>query len=154
MKARYRAWLAGRKLNDEIPNEEEAVKQVCEIFKNISTDLVRSSWRMTGFKKFAHFEEASDPQVSSQDIENELNERLELACSITEAWKLISRYFESLCVICLCIIFENKKIFRLSPNFLDMDCFAKTLESQFFGHGLFGENAKFPIFWSEIESQF
>ena len=40
---------------------------------------------MTGFKKFAHFEEASDPQVSSQDIENELNERLELACSITEA---------------------------------------------------------------------
>ena len=88
MKARYRAWLAGRKLNDEIPNEEEAVKQVCEIFKNISTDLIRSSWRMTGFKKFAHFEEASDPQVSSQDIENELNERLELACSITEAWNL------------------------------------------------------------------
>ena len=26
--------------------------------------------------------------------------------------------------------------------------------SQFFGHTLFGENAKFPIFWSEIESQF
>ena len=42
------------------PNEEEAVKQVCEIFKNISTDFIKS-WRMTGFKKFAHFEEASDP---------------------------------------------------------------------------------------------
>ena len=35
------------------PNEEEAVKQVCEIFKNISTDI--KSWRMTGFKKFAQF---------------------------------------------------------------------------------------------------
>ena len=85
MKARYRAWLAGRKLNDEKTNEEQAVKQVCEIFRNISTDLIRSSWRMTGFKKFAHFEEVSDSQVSSQDIENELNEKLELACSITEA---------------------------------------------------------------------
>ena len=85
MKARYRAWLAGRKLNDEKTNEEQAVKQVCEIFRNISTDLIRSSRRMTGFKKFAHFEEASDPQVNSQDIENELNEKLELACSITEA---------------------------------------------------------------------
>ena len=85
MKARYRAWLAGRKLNDEKTNEEQAVKQVCEILRNISTDLIRSSWRMTGFKKFAHFEEASDPQVNSQDIENELNEKLELACSITEA---------------------------------------------------------------------
>ena len=40
---------------------------------------------MTGLKKIAHFEEASDLQVSSQDIENELNERLELACSIIEA---------------------------------------------------------------------
>ena len=39
----------------------------------------------TLFKKFAHFEEASDPEVSSQDVENELNEKLELACSITEA---------------------------------------------------------------------
>ena len=85
MKARYRAWLAGRKLNDEKTNEEQAVKQVCEIFRNISTDLIRSSWRMTGFKKFAHFEEASDPQVNSQDIENELSEKLELVCSITEA---------------------------------------------------------------------
>ena len=85
MKARYRAWLAGRKLNDEKTNEEQAVKQVCEIFRNISTDLIRSSWKMTGLKKFAHFEEASDPQVNSQDIENELNEKLELACSITEA---------------------------------------------------------------------
>ena len=47
---------------------------------------------MTGFKKFAHFGEAFDPQVNSQDIENELNKRLELACSIKEALKLISRY--------------------------------------------------------------
>ena len=77
--------MAGRKLNDEKPNEEDAVKEVCEIFRNISTDLIRLSWRMTGFKKFAHFEEVSDSQVSSQDIENELNEKLELACSITEA---------------------------------------------------------------------
>ena len=83
MKARYRAWLAARKLNDVKTSEEEAVKQVCEIFRNISTDLIiRSSQRMTGFKKFAHFEEASDPQVNSQDIENE---RIEKACSITEA---------------------------------------------------------------------
>ena len=37
--------------------------------------LIRSSWRMTGFKKFAHFEEASDPQVNSQDIENELKRK-------------------------------------------------------------------------------
>ena len=43
------------------PNEKEAVKQVCEIFRNISTVLIKSSWGMTGFKKFAHFEEASDP---------------------------------------------------------------------------------------------
>ena len=77
--------MAGRKLNDEKPNEKDAVKQVCEIFRNISTDLIRLSWRMTGFKKFAHFEEVSDSQVSSQDIENELNEKLELACSIKEA---------------------------------------------------------------------
>ena len=46
---------------------------------------VKSSWKMTGFKKFAHFGQSSDPDVSSQDIENELNEQLELACSITEA---------------------------------------------------------------------
>ena len=85
MKARYRAWLARRKLNDEKTNEEQAVKQFVEIFKNISTDLIRSSWAMTGIKKFAHFEKVSDPNVSSEDIENELNERLELACSITEA---------------------------------------------------------------------
>jgi len=85
MKSRYRAWLARGKLNDEKPNQEEAVKRVCEIFRNISTDLIKSSWRMTGFKKFQHFGEASDPEVSSQDIENELNERLELACSLTEA---------------------------------------------------------------------
>ena len=74
--------LLSSKLNDEKTNEEQAVKQVCEIFRNISTDLIRSSRRMTGFKKFAHFEEASDPQVNSQDIENE---RIEIACSITEA---------------------------------------------------------------------
>ena len=36
MKARYRAWLAERKLNDENP-DEEALKKVCEIFRNIST---------------------------------------------------------------------------------------------------------------------
>ena len=77
--------MAWRKLTDEKSNEEDAVKQVCEIFRNISTDLIRLSWRMTGFKKFAHFEEVSDSQVSSQDIENELNEKLELACLITEA---------------------------------------------------------------------
>jgi len=85
MKARYRAWLARRKLNDEKTNEEQAVKQFVEIFKNISTDLIRSSWAMTDIQKFAHFENVSDPNVSSEDIENELNERLELACSITEA---------------------------------------------------------------------
>ena len=85
MKARYRAWLAARKLNDVKTSEEEAVKQVCNIFKNISTDIIRSSRKMTGFKKFEHFEQASDPEVSSQDVENELNEKLELACSITEA---------------------------------------------------------------------
>ena len=28
---------------------------------------------MVGFKKFTDFKEASDPQVSSQNIENELN---------------------------------------------------------------------------------
>ena len=39
----------------------------------------------TLLKKFPHFEEASDPEVSSQDVENELNEKLELARSITEA---------------------------------------------------------------------
>ena len=85
MKARYRAWLARRKLDNEKTNEEEAVIQVCDIFKNLSIDLIRSSWKMTGFKKFSHFEEASDPEVNSLDIENELNEKLELACSITEA---------------------------------------------------------------------
>ena len=66
-------------------NEEQAVEQATEIFKNISSDLIKSSWKMTGFKKFAHFGQSSDPEVSSQDIENELNEQLELACSITEA---------------------------------------------------------------------
>lgn len=40
---------------------------------------------MTGYKKFEHFGEASDPEVSSEFIENELNERLEEACSLTEA---------------------------------------------------------------------
>ena len=48
-----------------------------------------------GFKEFAHFGEAFDPQVNSQDIENELNYSrtgLELDCSIKEALKLISRY--------------------------------------------------------------
>ena len=40
---------------------------------------------MTGYKKFEHFGEASDPELSSEDIENELNERLEEACSLTEA---------------------------------------------------------------------
>ena len=77
--------MAGRILYDEKPNEEEAVKQVCDIFKNISIDLIRSSWKMTGYKKFEHFGEASDPEVSSEFIENELNERLEEACSLTEA---------------------------------------------------------------------
>ena len=47
---------------------------------------------MMGFKEFAHFGEAFDPQVNSQDIENELSKRLELACSIKEALKLISKY--------------------------------------------------------------
>ena len=84
LKSRYRAWLANRKLHDQQTNEEQAVKQATEIFKNISTDLIKSSWKMTGFKKFEHFEEASDPEVSSQDVQNELNERLELACTISE----------------------------------------------------------------------
>ena len=84
-KARYRAWLANRKLNDVKTNEEQAVEPATEIFKNISSDLIKSSWKMTEFKKFAHFGQSSDPDVSSQDIENELNEQLELACSITEA---------------------------------------------------------------------
>ena len=30
---------------------------------------------MTGFKKFEHFEQASDPEVSSQDVDNELHRR-------------------------------------------------------------------------------
>jgi len=50
MKAHYRAWLAMRKLNDVKTNEEQAVKQFVEIFKNISTDLIKSSWAMTGIK--------------------------------------------------------------------------------------------------------
>ena len=47
--------------------------------------LIRSRWAMTDIQKFAHFENVSDPNVSIEDIQNELNERLELACSITEA---------------------------------------------------------------------
>ena len=35
---------------------------------------------MTGFNKFEHFGEVSDPKVSSKDIQNELNEQLELFC--------------------------------------------------------------------------
>ena len=85
LKARYRAWLAKRKLNDDTINEEMAVKKAVELFNNISTDLIKTSWKMTGFKKFAHFGDVSDPEVNSQDVENELNERLEQACAITEA---------------------------------------------------------------------
>ena len=44
-----------------------------------------SKFEVTGFKKFAHFGDVSDPEVNSQDVENELNERLEQACAITEA---------------------------------------------------------------------
>ena len=39
---------------------------------------------MTWLKKFAHFEGNSDSEVSSEEVQNELNERLELACSITK----------------------------------------------------------------------
>ena len=47
-------------------------QKATEIFKNISSDLIKSSWKMTEFKKFAHFGQSSDPDVSSQDNENEL----------------------------------------------------------------------------------
>ena len=76
---------------------------------------------MTGFIEFAHFGEAFDPQVNTQDIENELNKRLELACSIKEA-------------LSLCINSENKKNI--------------SYKSQFFGRAMFGEVVRVPIFWT------
>ena len=61
-----------------IDNLQFITSYIKGLIKNILTDLIRSSWKMTGFNKFEHFGEVSDPKVSSKDIQNELNEQLEL----------------------------------------------------------------------------
>ena len=55
------------------------------ILENDGVQKVRSFW--------GSFRPASEqPRILAQDIENELSKRLELACSIKEALKLISKY--------------------------------------------------------------
>ena len=51
LKPEEKKYVANRKLHDPQTNEEQAVKKAVEIFKNISTDLSKSSWKMTWFKK-------------------------------------------------------------------------------------------------------
>ena len=114
-KARYRAWLANRKLIDVKTNEEQAVEPATEIFKNISSDLIKSSWKMTGFKKFAHF---------------------------GQFWSILANFEKnSMSADSYVRIFRTSPVWQKwkSPDFLDKSCLAKTQKSGFFGVRILSE---------------
>ena len=79
MKSKYRSWLGKKLLKNERPSEEEAVSHISSIYNNMSDDVIKHSWRETGLKKFKHLRANDSIEVDSEQIQNELNQRLEEA---------------------------------------------------------------------------
>ena len=72
--------LAKKKLlKNERPNEEQAVFHISSFYNDMSDDVIKHSWRETGLKKFKHLRANDSIEVDSEQIQNELNQRLEEA---------------------------------------------------------------------------
>ena len=87
VKSQYRKWLAQhRLLVGEHVNEEMAVKQVPDIYNDTSMSIktINHAWRSTGISKFKSLATENLEDVTSEDIQNELNERLENALILSE----------------------------------------------------------------------
>ena len=85
VKSQYRKWLAQhRLLVGEHVNEEMAVKQVTNIYNDMSIKTINHAWRSTGLSKFKSLTTENPEGISSEDIQNELNERLENALILSE----------------------------------------------------------------------
>ena len=83
VKSKYRKWLANRRLFGEKITEEMAVNQITSIYNDLSMKTINHAWRSTGISKFQSLAR-EHPDVSTEDIQNELNERLENALIISD----------------------------------------------------------------------
>ena len=68
--------LANRRLFGEKITEEMAVKQITSIYNDLSMKTINHAWRSTGISKFQSLPSEHPENVTSDDIQNELNERL------------------------------------------------------------------------------
>ena len=84
LKSKYRSWLGKKLLKNERPNEEQAVSHISSIYNKMSDDVIKHSWRETGLKKFKHLRANDSIEVDSEQIQNELNQRLEEALTLSE----------------------------------------------------------------------
>ena len=83
VKSKYRKWLANRRLFGEKITEEMAVNQITSIYNDLSMKTINHAWRSTGISKFQSLA-SEHPDVSTEYIQNELNERLENALIISD----------------------------------------------------------------------
>ena len=84
LKSKYRCWLAEEKLlTGTNVTQEMAVRKMTEIFANISQKALDYAWHSTGVDKFAALSSEA-PDVSSDEVMNELNEKLEERLCLTE----------------------------------------------------------------------
>ena len=65
-------------------NEEMAVQQVNSIYLNLDSQSVDHGWWKSGLQKFRHLKSDSELGVTDDEIQRELNERLETALVLTE----------------------------------------------------------------------
>ena len=84
VKSKYRKWLANRRLFGEKITEEMAVKQITSTYNDLSMKTINHAWRSTGISKFQSLPSEHPEDVTSDDIQNELNERLENALVLSD----------------------------------------------------------------------
>lgn len=85
LKKKYRKWLNERTLSGSAVTEEIAINTILEIFNDLSLKLLNHSWRSTGIEKFQMLKQVeSPPDVSEDQILDELNEKLELRLILEE----------------------------------------------------------------------
>ena len=165
LKSQHRKWLSGLKLSNNDVTEEQAVCKIVDLNQNLSEGTIIRSWRSTGLTKFKNIEPIESLEsVSAEQIQDDINERLEELNLFGEEWNpsritlfifkiLYVLYFEipySNKVVIIenelwfpifwrGLFFENLKI----PNILVRTVFRKSRNSQFFGLPNLGEPGYF-----------
>ena len=84
VKAKYRKWLAEKKLFGQSTTEEQAVQKFNSIYLNLDSRCVNHGWWKSGLQKFRHLKSDQELEITDDYIQHELNEKLETALVLSE----------------------------------------------------------------------